>query len=191
MGRNPTGLSIGVVNNEISDIKFCSEYLKSTNYKFSNSSCHFENLSCHFLNEIRDDTAFKIIFNSFDEAYQSAKAAKVHGFLSIASNFTEAITKRKSDWQPLNDDVFLDQIEVYLDHDNLQIASFLKLRLFKAFEKFNKKLLQQCDLNENLEDSPMSIETFYGDFDSNYVKTMIPALFIQLSINILRCILWQ
>ncbi|CAG9805436.1 unnamed protein product [Chironomus riparius] len=179
MGKNPKGLSIGVVNNEISDINYCSEYLKSTNYEFNNSSCNFENLSCYFLNEIRDDTAVKIGYNSFDEAYKSAKAARIYGFLSIASNFTEAITKRKSDWQALTDDVFLDQIDVYLDHENLQIASFLKLRLFKAFEKFNKKLLQQCDLNEKLEDSPMSIETFYGDFDSDYVKTLIPALFIQ------------
>lgn len=184
MGRNPSGLSIGVVNNEINDINFCSEYLKSVDYEFSNNSCYFENLSCYFLNEIQDDTAEKIIYNSFDEAYQSAKATKNYGFISIASNFTEAISKRKSDWQPLTDDVFLDQIEVYTDHGNLQIATFLQLRLLRAFERFNKKLLKQCDLNEHLEDSPMSTETFYGDMDSNYVKTMIPALFIQLSINL-------
>ncbi|XP_070493805.1 uncharacterized protein [Chironomus tepperi] len=179
MGRNPTGLTIGIVNNEIPDVNFCSEYLESTNYKFINDSCYFENLSCYFLNEIKDDTATKIVYNSFDEAYQSAKAANVYGFLSIASNFTEAISKRKSDWQPLDDDVFLDQIEVFLDHDNLQIASFLKLKLLKSFENFNRKLLRQCDLNEHLEDNPISIETYYGDFDSDYVKTMMPALFIQ------------
>lgn len=185
MGRNPTGLTIGVVNNEIQDINFCSEYSKSTNYEYSNDSCNFENLSCHFLNEIPDETATKVIFNSFDEAYQSAKAAKIYGFVSVASNFTEAITKRKSDWQPLTDDIFLDLVEVYLDHDNLQIASFLKLRLFKSFEKFNKKLLRQCELNENLEDQPIAFETYFGDFDSDYVKLMVPSLLIQLSIVIL------
>lgn len=185
MGRNPMGLTIGIVNNEIQDINFCSEYLKSTNYEFSNSSCYFENLSCYFLNEIQDETATKVFFNSYEEAYQSAKAAEVYGFLSIASNFTESITKRKSDWQPLTDDVFLDQVEVFLDHDNLQIASFLRIRLFKSFEKFNKKLLRQCDLNENLEDNPMAVETYYGDLESDYVKLMVPSLFLQLSIDIL------
>lgn len=182
IGKNPIGLQIGIVNHEIMDSSFCSEYLESVNYKFSNNSCFFENLSCHFLNEIVDETAMKIYYNSYDEAFKDAKAAKIQGIISIASNFTTTMTERKIDWEPLDSNqTDLDQIVVNLDHGNLLLLRFLQHRLSKSFESFNKKLLVHCDLDENLENPPVNIEGFHGTLNDDFTVTLVPGLFAQLS----------
>jgi len=161
---------------------FCSEYLISVNYKFNSTSCFFENLSCYFLNEIVDETVIKIYYNSFDEAFTDAKAGKIQGVISIISNFTATMTERKIDWQPLAaNQTSLDQIVINLDQGNLLITEFLKYRLIKIFEEFNKKVLRHCDLDENLENSPVNIEGFYGSLDNDFTMTLIPGLFAQLS----------
>lgn len=185
IGKNPIGLQIGIVNHEIMDSSFCSEYLESANFNFSNSSCLFENLSCHFLNEIVDETAFKVYYNSYDEAFKDAKAAKIQGIISIAPNFTAAMTERKIDWQSLDaNQTDLDQIVVNLDHGNLLILRFLRHRLIKSFEAFNKKMLIHCDMDENFENPPVNIEGFHGTLNDDFTITLVPGLFAQLSIDI-------
>lgn len=185
--RHPTGLKLGIVDLEVDSNQFCFDYLDSTNFTFSNSSCYFENLSCHFVNEIPESIAIKIFYNSFDDALRDAKAGLTSGFVTVSSNFTNAMTQRKIDWQPLNKiQPDADIIQVYLDQTDPVVTSFFKHRLFKAFERFNKKVLQHCDLNENLEDSPINLKDglIYGTFEDDYTITMIPGMFAQLSINL-------
>ncbi|XP_070493794.1 ABC transporter G family member 23-like [Chironomus tepperi] len=183
LGKNPKGLKLGIVNYEVTDSKFCTEYLKSTNYKFNSTSCSFEYLSCYFLNELQDESAIKVYYNSFDEAYSDAKARKTYGFMTISSNFTDVMSERKNDWQYITEytnftDAYL--IQIYLDEVDYIISSFLHIRLQKAFERFNKKVLRQCNLNDKLEDTPMDINTLYIDIGDDYVISMTPAVLSQM-----------
>ena len=184
MGRNPINLQLGIVNYEVTDHKFCSNYLKSTNYEFNSTSCSFQDLSCYFLNELQDESAFKVYHNSFDEAYRDAKVGRTSGFLTIFSNFTDVISERKNDWQFITEYTnFTDAnlIQIHLDQSDYTIAIFLYIRLLKAFERFNKNVLRQCNLNDKFEDSPLDLSTFYGEFEDDYVRTLMPAAFVQLS----------
>jgi len=189
MGRHPTGLQLGVVNNEVTDNNACIEYLKSTNYEFNSTSCYFENLSCYFLNEIKDESAIKVYYNSFNEAFKDTKTGKTYGFLTITSNFTNVMSERKNDWQYITEYTnFTDAnlIQIYLDEGDFTISSFLKIRLWKAFERFNKKLLRQCNLDEKLEDSPIEFKTFYGNLEDDFVITLMSAMFSQLSLKVIH-----
>ena len=164
------------------DSNFCSEYLKSTNYEFNTSSCHFEHLSCYFLNEIEDKAIAKIYYNSFDEAFTAAKATKTYGFISISSNLTDIMSQRKFDWQPIAENfTYSNQISIYLDHSSLQFSYFLQNNLWHVFERFNKKLLRHCDLDERLEDFPLTFETFYGTLENDHTLLFFPPFFGLLS----------
>ena len=190
MGRNPIGLRLGIVNYEVTDHKFCSNYLKSMNYEFNSTSCSFQHLSCYFLNELQDESAIKVYYNSINEAYKDAKTGKTSGFLTISSNFTDVIIERKNDWQYITEYTnFTDAnlIQIYLDESDYTISLFLHIRLMKAYERFNKKVLRQCNLNDKLEDVPMEIKTLYRNLEDNNIVTGMPALFSQLSINKLNC----
>ncbi|KAL7037053.1 hypothetical protein ACKWTF_009054 [Chironomus riparius] len=183
MGGNPKGLQIGIVNYEVTDQTICSEYLYSTNYEFNSTSCSFQRLSCYFLNEIQDESAMKVYHDSIDEAYKDAKAGKTIGFLIIASNFTDVISERKNDWQYITEyKNFTDAnlIQIHLDESDFTIKTFLYIRLLKAFERFNKKVLRQCNINDKFEDSLLRLKTFYGDFEDDYVVTLMPSVFGQI-----------
>ena len=187
MGRNPIGLKLGIVNYEGPDLTICSEYLKSTNYEFNSTSCSFQHLSCYFLNEIQDESAIKVYYNSLDEAYKDAKAGTTFGFLTISSNFTDVISERKNDWQFITEYTNFtaaNLIQIHLDQSDYTIKTFLYIRLLKAYERFNKKVLRQCNLNDKFEDSPLSLTTFYGAFGDDYAVTMLPSVFGQLSLEV-------
>ncbi|XP_070493446.1 ABC transporter G family member 20-like isoform X2 [Chironomus tepperi] len=183
MGQNPKGLKLGIVNYEVTDPNFCTEYLKSTNYEFNSTSCSFEHLSCYFLNELQDESAIKVYYNGFHEAFSDAKARKTYGLITIASNFTDVMSERKNDWQYITEYTnFTDAnlIQIYLDEVDFTISHFLHIRLFKAFERFNKKVLRQCDLNDKLEDIPVDINTLYRKIEDDNTITMMPSLFSQI-----------
>ncbi|XP_070493598.1 ABC transporter G family member 20-like [Chironomus tepperi] len=182
LGTFAKEMPLGVVNRDVTDNSFCSGYLKSTNYEFNTSTCAFEHLSCYFLNEIDDKSIKKIYYSTFDEAMRDAKAAKTFGFISISSNFTDVISERKFDWQPISENAsYSNQISVYLDHTSLQFSSYFQNKLWKTFEKFNKKLLRHCELDERLEDYPLRFETFYGELDDDHKIVMYPG-FVALAI---------
>lgn len=178
-------MPLGILNRDVIDTNFCSEYLKSTNYQFNTSICTFEHLSCYFLNEIDDESIKKVYYKTFDEAFSEARAAKTFGFISISSNFTEVLSERKFDWQPIAENFsYSNQISVYLDHTYLQFSVYIKNKLWKTFINFNKKMLQHCELDERLEDFPLQINTFYGELDDDHVMLMYPGLISLLSIQI-------
>ncbi|KAL7037052.1 hypothetical protein ACKWTF_009053 [Chironomus riparius] len=183
MGGNPMGLRLGIVNYEVTDQTICSKYLYSTNYELNSTSCSFQRLSCYFLNEIQDESAIKVYYDSLEEAYKEAKAGKTFGFLSISSNFTGVINERKNDWQYITEyENFTDAnlIQIHLDESDYTISLFLHIRLMKAFERFNKKVLRDCDLNDKLEDIPMEINTLYRRLEDDNIATGMPALFSQV-----------
>ncbi|CAG9805437.1 unnamed protein product [Chironomus riparius] len=183
MGGNPMGLRLGIVNYEVTDQTICSEYLHSTNYELNSTSCSFQRLSCYFLNEIQDESAIKVYYDSLEEAYRGAKAGKTFGFLTISSNFTGVINERKNDWQYITEyENFTDAnlIQIHLDESDYTISLFLHIRLIKAFERFNKKVLRDCDLNDKLEDIPMEINTLYRRLEDDNIATGMPALFSQV-----------
>lgn len=96
------------------------------------------------------------------------------------------MSERKNDWQYITEYTnFTDAnlIQIYLDEGDFTISSFLRIRLWKAFERFNKKLLRHCNLNDKLEDSPMEIKTLYRQLEDNNIITVMPAMFSQLSIQ--------
>ena len=184
IGKFADNLPLGIVNRDVIDPNFCSEYLLSTNYEFNTSVCTFEHLSCYFLHEIDDKSVRKVYYKSFDEAFKEAKETKTFGFISISSNFTDVLSERKFDWQPIAENFsYSNQISVYLDHTNLQYSMHLINKLWKSFEKFNKKMLQHCELDERLEDTPLRFETFYAELDDDYTLLWQPLCLVMLSIS--------
>jgi hypothetical protein len=96
------------------------------------------------------------------------------------------MSQRKNDWQYITEYTnFTDAnlIQIYLDEEDYTISSFLHIRLLKAFERFNKKLLRHCNMYEKLEDFPMEIKTMYRNLEDDNIVTMMPALLSQLSIQ--------
>lgn len=170
----PIGLKLGVVNHELPDFSQCQFLPKDQILNISD----IQNTSCDLLAEITEDTAIKIFYDSYDEAYRDAKRNKITGFVEISPHFTDIMLGTKAEEK----ESFKGNkgIDIHLDQTDLQITSFLQYRLYKAYESFNKKLLRRCGLNENLENVPMKFEKpIYGSFMSDFKNTMAPPTILQ------------
>lgn len=177
-GRHPEGLKLGIANYEEFD---CSRFVhENASYKDHNDDCIFTHASCHFINEIRDNVATKIFYNSFDQAFQDAKKGKLIGVIAIKANFSNALKERIINYD--ENAIESSEISVYLDQSDLQITTFLQSRLYKAFQRFNKKLLKGCNHNEKVGEFPLKFETpIYGTFDGDFKISMMPVFLFQLS----------
>lgn len=178
IGGYPIGLKIGIINGEVSDYSQCTEYFQLNGSIFIEDECHFQNASCHFLNEIRDVDAIKIFYNSFDDAFKDAKQGKISGFIKIPADFSNLLTKLHLE---VDDDSFeSSQIEIHLDQSNLQTTTFLQYRIYTAHQRFTRKLLRGCNLNEKYVDLPIRFETpLFGSFNDDFKQTMAPVFLLQ------------
>lgn len=185
LGRYPVGLKLGIVNYEVENQSECRQWLQQNASYGMDDDCVYMKTSCHFLNEIHVEDAIKVYYKSFEVAYADAKKGKLSGIIVMASNFSESKLAKSLSMFEFDNSLSNDQsgqIQIYMDQSELQTTTFLEYRLLKAYERFNKKLLNGCNLNEKIEEVPMNFrETINGDLMNDFRRTMAPILFIQLS----------
>jgi hypothetical protein len=180
IGGLPMGLKMGIINGEVLSPSMCEQYLQESGaFLDSNGSCIFNYASCHFIREI--DKIDKVFYTSFDTAYKDAREGKLAGVVTIYPNISQSLSRKFS----REDDVkTIDPyIDIILDQSNMQLTLFLQSQLFKAYNKFNEKLLGNCSIRGNILSIPMNFsETFYGAVDDDFRATMFPAIILQLSV---------
>jgi hypothetical protein len=177
VGGLPIGLKLGIINNEVTNSSMCNYYVKkSLSVLNADENCSVDYASCHFLNEIQENDIEKVYYNTFQEALMDAKRGRVSGIISIHHNVSELLTKM------LMTGDFESYIEINLDQSSLQLTTFLQTRLFRAYERFNERLLRNCKMNEKLWSIPVDFsETFYGAIESDFKATLFPSVILQLS----------
>lgn len=181
LGGYPVGLKVGIVNQEVTNELNCITFLQgNSSFIDSHYDCIFNYASCHFINEIRDEDAIKIYYNSEEEALRDAKRGKLTGVVSVSSNFSEYLMVLGSGVDR-EDDLPEGYINIRLDQSDMQITTFLQYRLYRSFQRFNKKMLKGCGLNEKLADLPMKFNTDYGSLENNFKLSIFPPIIMQLS----------
>lgn len=170
---DPFGLKFGIVNNEVSE-NFCLENFEFSNLILNTSSCY--NLSCYFLNEIQDSAVIKIYYDSAEQAHREAKAGLIIGYMKISQNFTTLLNETMTDDS-------ISAVQFHLDQTDLTKTTFLRRRIFKAFENFKINVLNKCNMNDMAKKLPLNVEEgmFYGSLDDSSSKTLVPGLLVQLS----------
>lgn len=179
------GLKLGIVNYEIENPSECHQWLHQNASYLSNDSCIYTKASCHFINEIHDEDALKVFYKSFEDAYADAKKGKLSGVIVLAANFSESKMEQSTSMYDLDSSASNDDsghIQIYMDQSQLQTTTFLQYRIFLAYKRFNKKLLNGCELNEKFEELPIVFKKpIYGSFMNDFKQTMAPIMFLQLS----------
>lgn len=181
-GRHPIGLKLGIVNKEVIDDSDCTFFMQQNiSYLMDDRECQFDHASCHFINEIHDDDAIKVFYKTYEDAFVDAKKGKLVGIVTMRSNFSQSLMDFTFNFSANSID--FSEITVNLDQSDLQISTFIRGRLFGAYERFSKKLLRGCDINENVSSYPIKLNTIYGKMGDDFKRHMISNVFLQLSQN--------
>lgn len=183
IGGLPVGLKLGVINNEVMNHSMCDFYADTSGSYRSDYDCVVSYASCHFLKEINDkNDALKVYYDSYDKAFHDAKRGELNAIITVNKNISQILSKAFT----LSDaKLALDSfIDINMDQSDLQLTTFLQIRLFQAYERFTSRMLTNCNYSEKLLSIPMDFsETIHGSVESDFRTTMFPAVFLQLSQN--------
>lgn len=110
IGRDPTGLKLAVVNNEMN---YTNLTYQDCYYE---SGCKFSNLSCRYLNFLKNETIIKKYYPDKEAAKAAVRTGDAWGALYFTENFTDALVARLALGKDADEET-LDQseIRVWLD----------------------------------------------------------------------------
>jgi len=172
IGRDPTGLRLAVVNNEMNGTDMTCEF---------EPGCSFTNLSCRYLSHL-NSSIVKEYYPSQEDALQAVREGNAWGALYFTENFTDALVARIALGRDADDET-LDQseIRVWLDMSNQQIGIMLNRDLQISYKEFAQDLLKVCDNNPKLGDVPIQFkEPIYGTNDPSFTDFVAPGVILTI-----------
>ncbi|GAB0090644.1 ABC transporter G family member 23 [Sergentomyia squamirostris] len=170
IGRDPTGLKMAIVNQEIIGDE-CS----------FTEGCKFRNLSCRYLSHLSSNIE-QHFYPTPDDAVNAVKEGDAWGVLYFTDNFTDALVARISLGRDADNET-LDQseIRVWLDMSNQQIGIMLNRDLQLAYRDFAQNLLETCGNNPKLGDVPIQFkDPIYGSNDPSFTDFVAPGVILTI-----------
>lgn len=162
IGRDPTGLSMAIVNDEVKGP--CS---------FKNG-CNFTQLSCRYLSYLGSNIEMES-YNDLDTAKQAARDGKAWGVILFNQKFSTALMESMTAGAITEEAV----IHVWLDMSDMQIGTSLHRRILKAFNEFSSVLLTDCDKDPKSVDIPIQfMDPIYGKNNSSYRDFMAAGIIL-------------
>ncbi|KAL1449980.1 hypothetical protein WDU94_002444 [Cyamophila willieti] len=173
IGRDPTGLHLAIVNQEMDWATKACPVL---------SNCSFTHLSCRYLNSLPNDTIIKDYYPDAESAINAVRVGDAWGALYFTDNFTDALVARMVLGRDADEET-LDQseIRVWLDMSNQQIGLMLNRDLQLSYRDFAQNLLSTCDQNPKIADIPIQFkEPIYGSNDPSFTDFVAPGVILTI-----------
>ncbi|XP_037950013.1 ABC transporter G family member 20-like isoform X1 [Teleopsis dalmanni] len=171
IGRDPQGLHLAIVNNEMNNTETC----------YWEDGCHFTNLGCRYLNHL-NKSVIKTYYTDLEEAKEAVRVGKAWGAVYITENFTDAFTARAALGRD-SDEETIDQseIKVWLDMSNQQIGVMLNRDILLSYRDFAMGLLDQCGNNPKLGDVPIQFkDPIYGNMNPSFTDFVAPGVILTI-----------
>lgn len=171
IGREPQGLNIAIVNDELNNTDNC----------YWEDGCHVENVGCRYLSHL-NESIVKRYYTDLDVALDAVRAGDVWGCIHIGENFTDAFVARAALGRDSDEETIeQSEIKVWLDMSNQQIGVMLNRDLQLAYRDFAMKLLDQCGSNPKLGDVPIQFdEPIYGTMNPSFTDFVAPGVILTI-----------
>ncbi|XP_049284183.1 ABC transporter G family member 20 isoform X1 [Anopheles funestus] len=182
VGGNPKDLRLGIVNEELTNIRQCFNESLITTYYREDYDCDLYKVSCRFLEKLNRSVAIQEYYDTYEDAYRDARKGKILGFIHFSENFTESLQDVRDNVRDADDGSFhTSEIKVYLDKSDQQITFFIEKKLLQTYREFAESLMSDCRLPKQLANIPITFETpVYGTFDEEFTDFMAPGVVMTM-----------
>ncbi|XP_041760997.1 ABC transporter G family member 20 [Anopheles merus] len=182
VGGNPKDLRLGIVNEELTNIRQCFNESLITTYYREDYDCDLYKVSCRFLEKLNRSVAIQEYYDTYEDAYRDARKGKILGFIHFSENFTESLQDVRDNVRDADDGSFhTSEIKVYLDKSDQQITFFIEKKLLQTYREFAESLMTDCRLPKQLANIPITFETpVYGTFDEEFTDFMAPGVVMTM-----------
>uniref|UniRef100_A0A182SQH1 ABC transmembrane type-2 domain-containing protein n=1 Tax=Anopheles maculatus TaxID=74869 RepID=A0A182SQH1_9DIPT len=182
VGGNPKDLRLGIVNEELTNIRQCFNESLITTYYREDYDCDLYKVSCRFMEKLNRSVAIQEYYDTYEDAYRDARKGKILGFIHFSENFTESLQDVRDNVRDADDGSFhTSEIKVYLDKSDQQITFFIEKKLLQTYREFAESLMTDCRLPKQLANIPITFETpVYGTFDEEFTDFMAPGVVMTM-----------
>lgn len=179
VGRNPMGLKLAIVSDEILNFDECLNTSLVTAHS-ENFECSFHKISCRFLTHLNDSIADKIFYQDYQTAYDDVTKGVVVGIIYFASNFSESLETVNRDREQTLDSIFdYSRIQISMDRSDQLISFFLDRKIWETYKEYSEKLMIDCELPIKSGNVPINLmDPIYGSYNSEYTDSMAPGLIL-------------
>lgn len=184
MGRNPVGLKIGIVSDELANFEECNnQFLVTTNLTIVDDEelCLLDKISCRFISEISSEIGVKKIYGSFEDGIGDIESGNTIALVYFVSNFSYSTQRFFEGLVGEDEDVIDDildskEIKIHIDRTDFHSSNFIEKKLYDVYEIFIKSIAKSCNLVDTKYDlNFMSFEKpIYGESDINIRNHMGP-----------------
>lgn len=181
VGRNPVGLKLAIVSDEIINYDECFNTSLVTAHA-EDYVCSFYKLSCRFLTHFNDSIAEKIYYQDYETAFYDATKGNVVGIIYFSSNFSRALEIVNRDGDSTLDSIFDDsRIQIFMDRSDQLISFFFDRKIWQTYKEYSEKLMIDCEMPVKSGNIPINfMDPIYGSYDSDYTDLMAPGLILTL-----------
>ncbi|KAK9499328.1 hypothetical protein O3M35_002381 [Rhynocoris fuscipes] len=177
IGRDPLGLKLGVVNEELPDgIDVCNRFA-------ANLTCSLEYpMSCKFLDTLEKKQINLIGYRDHESARRGVERNHVWGYLYFSRNYTEALFERIiSNLRASDESLNTSELKIWMDMSNQYIGNLLKRDMYFGYLSFLEHVYKTCDWPPEAATVPITYEdAVYGSNTPSFTDFAVPAV-IQLS----------
>ncbi|XP_073969896.1 ABC-type transporter snustorr isoform X3 [Rhodnius prolixus] len=176
IGRDPTGLHLAIVNDEVTRNNLTMDTCPVYN------NCTIKFLSCRYVSSLRTDTIIKDEYRRLEDALDAVKQGDAWGVIHFNENFTDALSARMILGQTSDEETLEEsQFSVWLDMSNQQIGLMLNRDLQFAYRTFAQNMLTSCGNNPKVADIPIQFqEPIYGSNDPSFTDFVAPGVILTI-----------
>ncbi|XP_026316608.1 ABC transporter G family member 23 isoform X1 [Hyposmocoma kahamanoa] len=173
IGRDPVGLKLAIVNNDVTILDGYCPY---------NQSCSMKNLSCRYLDHLRNNSIIKEYYADLTSALNAVKEGDAWGALYFNENYTDSLFARLALADTADDETIeSSEVQVWLDMSNQQIGLMLNRDISFSYRDFAQDLLKSCDYNPKIGDIPIDfMEPIYGDTNPSFTDFVAPGVILTI-----------
>ncbi|CAH0597589.1 unnamed protein product [Chrysodeixis includens] len=172
IGRDPSGLRLAIVNDDVRILDGLCPY---------NASCSMKNLSCRYLDHL-DNHTVKEYYANLTDALKAVEDGEAWGALYFNENYTDSLVARLALADTAdNETITSSEVQVWLDMSNQQIGLMLNRDIQFSYRDFAKDLLETCHYNPKLGDIPIDfMDPIYGNKNPSFTDFVAPGVILTI-----------
>ncbi|XP_076241757.1 ABC transporter G family member 23 [Calliopsis andreniformis] len=173
IGKDPVGLHIAVVNNELNN---------SMVPCVPSTGCDWTRLSCRFLQHLEKKSIVFLPYDSDADARNAVERGWAWAALSFPSNYSESLSARIEEGKDASDwSVMFANLQVVMDMSNQQIGQLLQRDLYSSYQDFAREVTVACNYSERLTSIPLNFKTpIYGPLEPNFTDFAAPGVILTI-----------
>ncbi|KZC14992.1 ABC transporter G family member 23 [Dufourea novaeangliae] len=173
IGKDPTGLTIAIVNNELNN---------TMDPCVPSVGCDWSRLSCRFLEHLERKSLVFESYNNDADARNAVERGWAWAAISFPSNYSDSLSARLEEGKDADDwSIVYSNMQVVMDMSNQQIGQLLQRDLYSSYQDFAREVTVACNYSNKLTNIPLDFKTpVYGPLEPNFTDFAAPGVILTI-----------